>query len=195
MKAILVNRQANNRIPVFDDELHPLADVEELRTAAWPRSRSTLARAILAVSLRAGGIDFADGTPADIVSLPKREYHHLFPESLLKKDGRMEDSEIHRALNCALVTWNTNRSIAAKEPVAYLRERVERAPLGEAQIRRRLESHAIPFDELNVGGYEYTKSEDARSDRIRSDYERFLEARAKMVHEVIVQLCKGEESA
>ena len=174
--------------------MHPLADVEELRTAAWPRSRSTLARAILAVSLRAGGIDFADGTPADVVSLPKREYHHLFPESLLKNDGHLEDREVHGALNCALITWNTNRSIAAKEPVAYLRERVERAPLGEDQIRRRLGSHAIPFDELNVGGYNDTTCEDARADRIRSDYERFLEVRAKMVHEVIVRLCEGEES-
>ena len=80
-------------------------------------------------------------------------YHHLFPAALLGNEGCLDESSINRALNCALVTWNTNRNISAEEPVTYLRERVERAPLGEEQIRRRLSSHIIPFEGLNVGGY------------------------------------------
>ena len=193
LKARLVGGQQEGPIPIFNDELHPVADVRELLNAAWPRSRNTLARAILAVSLRAGGIDFADGIPADSTSIPKREYHHLFPDALLRQDGKMVDREIHRALNCAVVTWNSNRSFAAKEPIAYLRERVERAPLGEQQIRNRVASHIIPYDKINVGGYADIECEDARAEQIRSDYERFLEARAEMMHKKIVRLCRGEE--
>lgn len=193
LKFRLVDGQQESRIPIFDDELHPIADVRELLNAAWPRSRNTLARAILAVSLRAGGIDFADGIPADSTSIPKREYHHLFPDALLRQEGKMDEREIHRALNCALVTWNTNRTFAAKEPIGYLRERVERAPLGEQQIRTRVGSHVIPYDKLNVGGYADIACEDERSERIRSDYEQFLQARAEEIHAVIVRLCNGEE--
>ena len=199
LKSRLVDGQVDSRIPVFDDEQHPLVDVGELLNAGWPRLRNTLARALLAVSLRSGGYDFADGTQADSLSLPNREYHHLFPDSLLRNDGRMEDGEINRALNCALVTWNTNRNISAKEPVKYLRERVERATSdedqsewAEEQIKSRLASHAIPYDELNVGGYTDITCEDARAERIRKDYQEFLEARAKMIHKKIIRLCRGE---
>ena len=199
LKLRLVDGQEDSRIPIFDDEQHPLVNVGELVNAGWPRLRNTLARAILAVSLRLGGYDFADGTQADSVSLPNREYHHLFPDSLLRNDGRMEDREINRALNCALVTWNTNRNISAKEPVKYLRERVERATFDEGQskwaeeqIKGRLASHVIPYDELNVGGYADITCEGARSEQIRADYERFLQARAEMIYEAVVRLCNGE---
>ena len=139
-----------------------LPAVEELERAPWPRLRNTLARGILAATLRGGGRDFADGTPANRDSLSKREYHHLFPAALLRNDGCLDESQINLALNCALVTWNTNRNISAKEPVAYLRERVQRAPLGEEQIRSRLNSHIIPFEELNAGGYSDICGEEIR---------------------------------
>ena len=200
LKSRLVDGQYDSRIPIFDNEQHPLVDVGELRNAGWPRLRNTIARALLAVSLRFGGHDFADGTQANSTSLRNREYHHLFPDALLRNDGRMEDHEINRALNCALVTWNTNRNISAKEPVKYLRERVDRAAVdadqsewAEEQIRSRLASHVIPYDELNVGGYSEISCDEERASRIREDYDRFLDARAEMIHRKIVRLCNGEE--
>ena len=193
LKARLVARTTVNAIPILDEARFPIAEVGELERAPWPRLRNTLARGILAVSLRGGGRDFADGTPASWESLSKREYHHLFPAALLKNESGMDEPDINLALNCALVTWNTNRNISAKEPVAYLRQRVARAPLGEDQIRRRLSSHIIPFERLNVGGYTDIPDEEARSARIRSDYERFIHARAEAIHRVIKILCCGEE--
>lgn len=193
LKARLVDGKATVPIPVLDEALFPIAEVEELERAPWPNLRNTLARGILAVSLRGGGTDFADGTPANRESLSRREYHHLFPASLLKNEGRLDESYINLALNCALVTWNTNRDISAKEPVAYLRERVERAPLGVDQIRRRLSSHVIPFEELNVGGYSNIAAEEERSAKIKSDYECFIHARAEAIHRVVKKLCNGEE--
>ena len=195
LKARLVDRDAAAPIPVLNKVDFPIAEVEELEGAPWPRLRNTLARAILTVSLRGGGRDFADDTPASRQSLTGREYHHLFPVALLNESG-MDESKINLALNCALVTWNTNRNISAKEPVAYLRERVERVELGnvdESDIRRRVNSHIIPFDELNVGGYSGIVDEEARARQITSDYLRFIRARAEAVHEVIEKLCRGEE--
>ena len=193
LEAQLVGGQAHAPIPVLDETRFPIAAVEALERAPWPRIRNTLSRAILAVSLRGGGWDFADETPATRESLTRREYHHLFPAALLRSDGQLDDSDINLALNCALVTWNTNRHISAKEPVAYLRERVERAPLGEDQIRRRLRSHQIPYTELNVGGYADIRSQNERSARVRSDYRRFVRARAEETYGVVAKLCNGEE--
>ncbi|MDE2717880.1 MAG: DUF262 domain-containing protein, partial [Chloroflexota bacterium] len=167
LRARLVEGNETTPIPVLDEVNFPIAEIEELARAPWPRLRNTLARGILAVSLRGGGTDFADGTPASRVSLAKREYHHLFPATLLRNEGNLDESSVHLALNCALITWNTNRSISAKEPVAYLRERAQRAPLGEKQIQRRLNAHIIPFGELNVGGYPNVTNDEEREETIK----------------------------
>jgi hypothetical protein len=70
------------------------------------------------------------------------------------------------------VTWKTNRTISDKDPEKYLAERREGSNLGEAEIRARLASHLIPFDEM-VGG----------------DYEAFLSARAELVHDAMNAIC------
>ena len=44
LKSRLVDGKKDNPIPIFDDELHPIADVRELLNAAWPRSRNTRPR-------------------------------------------------------------------------------------------------------------------------------------------------------
>lgn len=191
LKARLVDGETTASIPVLDDAMFPIAEVGELERAPWPKLRNTLARGILAVSLRGGGLDFADGTPASWETLSRREYHHLFPSALLANEGCLDESYINLALNCALVTWNTNRNISAKEPFAYLRERVKRSLLGEEQIRHRLSSHFIPFEELNVGGYSNIVKEE-RPEKIRSDYERFIRSRAEAIHGVVKKLCNGE---
>ncbi len=193
LKARLVDGDATASIPILDDTLFPIASEQELEKAPWPRLRNTLARGILAVSLRGGGLDLADDTPASYESLSKREYHHLFPASLLRNEADIEESDINLALNCALITWNTNRNISAKEPLAYLRERSERASLGVDQIQRRLSSHTIPFEELNVGGYSEITETEVKSERIRYDFKRFIAARAKVIYSAVEKLCNGEE--
>ncbi len=191
LRAILVGDGAEEAVPLFDDERYPLPGPEELIQARWPKTRDSLGRAILNVTIRAGAHDLADGAAATRDQIRKREYHHFFPAALLENDGKLGASEINRALNCALITWNTNRTISAKEPIRYLRERVERAALGEDEIRRRLATHYIPYGELNVGNYETLSSED-RAARVRADYEAFLNARAELVLTPIAALCSGD---
>jgi hypothetical protein len=177
--------------PIFDEEEYPLPGVEVLVQARWPKYKDILGRGVLAVSLQAGGHDLADEALATRESIRNREYHHLFPDSILTgEDAGLESGKSYRALNCALITWRTNRVISAKEPIAYLRDRIRGADLGDQAVRERLATHFVPYDELSVGWSDITDSSD-RGERIRSDYQRFLEARARMLIDPITRLCSG----
>lgn len=157
---------------VFDDAQYPLPQTDELIAARWPTNKDRLGRAILALALHQGGLDLADGSTVSRANLPKREYHHLFPDAHLTRQG-ISDAEIYRSLNCALVTWQTNRNISDKEPERYLAERLEGTPIGEAEVRQRLSSHLIPYDEMVTG-----------------DYGQFLERRAQLVRDKMLKLCE-----
>jgi hypothetical protein len=159
---------------IFDEDLYPLPEVGELLTAGWPKKKDRLGRAILAAAIRKGGVDLADGSTASRNNLGHREYHHVYPDAYLSAKG-LSAVEIYRSLNCALVTWSTNRTISAKAPERYLADRLDNSALGEPEIRQRLASHLIPYDEMVSG-----------------DYTAYLEARAKLVHEAMVRLCNGE---
>jgi hypothetical protein len=162
---------------IFDNEQHPLPQDDELIAASWPVRRDRLARAILALALKQGGLDLADGSSATRTNLAKREYHHLFPVAHLARLGVPEDSA-YRSLNCALVTWKTNRTISDKEPEHYLAERRDGTdlgdgnPLGDTEIKARLTSHLIPYDEMVAG-----------------DYKAFLGKRASLIHAAMAALC------
>ena len=160
---------------VFDEKAHPLPTVEEIGVAGWPKRKDRLPRSILALSFRNGGLDFADAVPASRDHLQLREYHHLFPDAWLQRELNLKNPEIYLALNCALVTWKTNRSISDKAPDKYISQRLEASVLGEAEIRRRLESHLIPYDPI-----------------MQNDYPGFVSARAELMHNLMSKLCRGE---
>jgi hypothetical protein len=170
LKALIAGASATNPT-VFDDELYPLPETQELILARWPKRKDRLARAILALALKQGGIDLADGSTVNRGNLARREYHHLFPDAYLRNIG-VSDDQIYRSLNCAVVTWQTNRNISAKEPERYLAERRDGTDLGEAEVRARLATHLIPYDEMVAG-----------------DYSAFLAKRASLVHAAMVELC------
>jgi hypothetical protein len=156
---------------VFNDEEYPLPAAEELMHAGWPRKKDRIGRAILAIALRQGGYDLADGSTVSRANLAKREYHHLFPQAYLHEIG-VSDDQINRALNCALVTWQTNRNISDKDPEKYLAERLDGTGISLAELEARLRSHLIPYAELVAG-----------------DYTAFLKKRASMAIEKMNELC------
>jgi hypothetical protein len=155
--------------PIFD---LPTPGADEILFTGWPKKRDRLARAVLLLSFQGGAFDLADGREITQDNVSQREYHHLFPVAYLK-DQRKE-GEAFNALNCALVTWRTNRAIAAKEPITYLLERVEAAALGDEALQNRLKSHAIPYESMAEG-----------------DYDSFLSSRAEMLERAIRELCNG----
>lgn len=179
---ILVDGADESAAPILRDAAYPPPSVAAIAAAGWPKGQTILGRGLLALQIRCGAEDLADGVRASWASITSashpREYHHLFPDSLLREAG-LEKEKIFRSANCALLTWRTNRVISNKDPVAYLRERSEQNTLGEAELKRRLQTHLIPFDELAVGYAELDESD--RLAKIRLDYDRFLQARANLL--------------
>ncbi len=188
LKALLLRPDFSDNelttVPALNRAEFPLADVDSLMTAGWPKAAGIEARAILAVSTYFGAIDFADGKTATFDSIQKREYHHVFPDALLKEAG----IESYLALNCALITWKTNRIIGRKDPLDYLQERVEWAD--EAAVGDRLKSHLIAFDLLSKGGYAGLEGA-ALAQRLNGDFDAFLRDRAKLVETAMLTLADG----
>ncbi|ATG88318.1 GmrSD restriction endonuclease domain-containing protein [Methylomonas koyamae] len=167
-------KSGNGSPEIFDETAFPVAGVEDFKSSSWPYRKDRLARAILAIGLKSGGFDFADGAPSSFENLQTREYHHIFPQAWLK-ENKYKEFEINRALNCALISWRTNRNISAKTPSAYVKERMEASSLGQAEVERRLESHLIPVQLL-----------------MSDNYEGFLEERAQLMKKVADKLCSGQ---
>lgn len=166
---------------------------EQLIAAAWPKAKTILGRGLLALSIKCGADDMADGARANVNSITSRqnprEYHHLFPASTLE-DAGLEGDQIYKALNCALITWRTNRVISNKDPVSYLKERSQNNSLGHDELVRRLKTHLIPFDALSVG-YDGLTGE-AKSTKIKADYKSFLEKRAAIMEKAVIAACDGK---
>ncbi len=167
----LVAESGGEGAAILDEEQYPVPHLQELLLAGWPKKKDRVARAILALALRHGGLDLADASPVSRENLAKREYHHLFPDAYLKRQD-VPDDQIYRSLNCAVVTWQTNRNISDKEPERYLAERREGTDIGESEIRARLASHLIPYDEMMQG-----------------DYKAFLTKRAEMIYQAMIEVC------
>lgn len=173
LSAMIAGSSEGITCELFDEKAYPLPAVEELIVAGWPGGKDRLPRALLATALRAGALDFADGATASLENIGRREYHHIFPVDLL--GGDRADGIANRALNCALVTWRTNRKIAAKSPRDYIEQRTEAAELGREEVQHRLATHLIPYESLIAG-----------------DYEAFLAERARIVQPHIEALCAGK---
>jgi hypothetical protein len=105
-------------------------------------------------------------------------------------DAEIPREQIFRALNCALVTWRTNRTISNKDPVAYLKERADNSALGVEDLKRRLRTHLIPYKPLAVG-YD-GMSDDARRTQVKGDYALFLSTRAEILARAVQLACTGK---
>lgn len=175
----------NAEVPVLNREDFPLTPIEKLSKLGWPKKSGINERGILAITTNLGATDFADGQNASYESIQLREYHHIFPDALLKEAG-MESS---LALNCALITGKTNRDIGRKDPLKYIKERTEWAE--ESTIRQRLKTHLISYDLLAQASYEKL-DEQALKIQLKSDFEGFLNDRSNVLYAAIQRLTLGE---
>lgn len=189
LKALLANPDFSQKdyrtVPVLDRDAYPLADADSLLAAGWPKAAGIEARGILAVTTYLGAEDFADGKAATYENIQKREYHHIFPDALLADAG----INSFRALNCALITWKTNRMIGRKDPLDYLQERVDKADVKE--VMGRLNSHLIPFDHLAKAHYNGLTGP-ALKERLERDFNDFLAERARRVAAAVASLAQGD---
>jgi hypothetical protein len=189
LKALLLKQTYSDdesaTVPVLNRKEFALADVDSLLGAGWPKQVGIEARAILAVTTYLGALDFADNKPASFENNQNREYHHIFPDALLAEAG----IDSYLALNCAFITWKTNRVIGRKDPLEYLKDRVEWA--GEESARERMKSHLIDFDILAKANYRGLVG-DQLAAKLKPDFEAFLRARAMLVHNAMTELAQGK---
>lgn len=177
-------------VPVMNRTDYPLPNYEQLMRVGWPKGADRMARAVLATTLYFGGWDFADGRPASYEALKAREYHHVFPDALL------QEAEIgsYLVLNCALITWKTNRSIGRKDPLEYLKDRVEWTE--EADVSQRLETHLLDYKLLAASHYVDDQQQPLKGqaliDKLKPEFEQFLEWRARRVAIAAARLAGGE---
>ncbi len=173
-------------IPVLNREAYKLADINVLMDAGWPKKVGIKARGILAVSSYFGAHDFADSKKASYSSVQKREYHHIFPKVLLSESGIDSDY----ALNCVLITWKTNRIIGRKDPIEYLKKRVEWAD--EVTVSDRLKTHLVSYELLSKAQYQELNGETLKS-KLEVDLKQFMRNRAQLVHQAVKRLVSGEQ--
>lgn len=180
------DEQAFSEVPVLNRAEYKLADVDELLAVGWPKNVGIEARGILAVSNYFGALDFADNKQASFESIQNREYHHIFPRALLAEAGL----ESYYALNCALITWKTNRIIGRKDPLEYLRERVQWSD--ETTVSNRLKTHLVSYELLKKAHYQELEG-DALKSKLAEDFGAFMRDRAILVAEAIGGLARGEQ--
>ncbi|WP_419861458.1 GmrSD restriction endonuclease domain-containing protein [Candidatus Palauibacter sp.] len=179
--------QMKRYVPVFSnafplpkrDALYDLDD-----PLAPPTRKDSLSRSLLVASLQKGAKDFGSGAAVSESNVGTREAHHLFPKGFLRslKPAVTEPKQINHCLNYALVSGPTNRRIAAKAPLDYLRDRYRRdVSLMEEELRARIESHLIPYEALEV-----------RERNSRNAYHQFLKKRAGLLEPAIRKLADGQ---
>ena len=157
---------------LFDKELHRLPTVDELIRGGWPARKDRLGRAIMAASLFGGGRDLASGESVDAESARSREYRQVLPSEAIPEEipGQWADS----ALNCWFVSGKPKRK-SAETCRQHLETLTGEADIAQEELRDRLESHMIPYDELSGG-----------------DFKAFLDERAKRIHAAMIKLASGE---
>lgn len=79
-------------------------------------------------------------------------------------------------------------AIGRKDPLQYLKERY--AWTTHEIVRERLHSHLIPINEMTNGGYEGL-TEQAKKEKIKNDFETFLQKRADLVIKTVSLLVAG----
>ena len=98
----------------------------------------------------------------------KLEFHHIFPKSLLQKNG-FQKQEINDISNLAFVTGNTNKKIRDKSPKDYLPSIIEKR--GEIQLSHQ----CIPLEEKLWNVERYHEFLEARREQVSARLNEFLQ--------------------
>jgi hypothetical protein len=135
-------------------------------------ARSTLfSTTYLALKAR-GAKDWRSGLGLSLTHQGKMhyiEYHHIFPKSLLAREG-YDKAEINEIANIAFISGRSNRDILNKEPKKYFPEKIIAKHGQEALI-----THLIPTDPQLWELSRYRDFLDWRRQRLTEEVNKLLE--------------------
>ena len=178
-------RTLRKNVPIFSmpvPRVETLHDLDE--PLAPPTRKDALSRALLVATLQKGARDFGSGEIVSSTNIGGRQAHHLFPKAYLRASSPAvtDAKQINHCLNYALVSGPTNRKIAAKAPLEYMRDRYQHdKQLGEAELEQRVKSHLIPY-----GAFAICEKDSGGA------YGQFLLERATLVQSAIKNLADGQ---
>jgi hypothetical protein len=114
--------------------------------------------------------DFMSNITIDIVNsmLQSPDIHHIFPEAYCEKNG-IKKSKYNSIVNKTPILPETNRSIGGNAPSIYTKAIMKKVSgLSEEELKNRIESHFINYNEL-----------------IADDFDSYFVARAKSLLNLI----------
>lgn len=173
-------------ITAFDDQDHPLYDADYLmRHAGWigsSRLGKALATAVMGVDPKP--IEWMTGTPLSATAIRelqgcrKLDRHHVFPKKALG-EGDVDEKLIQHGLNGVVLDQRTNLRLWKIPPSEYVARMLDELEVDEKELRRRVESHLVPYTELK-----------SKRGSIRHRYNRYLQQRAELMAERIEELAR-----
>lgn len=170
---------------IFDEREYPLPDGDEIGEEGWPKSKGTLKRAILAVCVKRGAKGIETGESLSRDTSRQRDYHHVYPKTLLGPDG-----DAMLAVNCMMLEPEANRSWNSDWPGDYLARKIDRGgggPEARTKLIRRLETHTLPAEHLLAAKGGGTHGSPLES------YRQFRDKRIALILKGMRLLCDGEE--
>ena len=169
-------------IPIFSKTVG-FPDVKKLSNFTEPLNKSsTLGKSLLIISMLEGARDLASGEEIYERNIKGRQCHHIFPKKFLQEKSK--DSPKEHVLNlCYIEEWS-NKTISNKPPSEYIKDRFIKNPdLTEKDLKKRIESHLIPYEVIK----------DAGETDVKETYHRFIKTRAKLFDQKIQDLVKVPE--
>jgi hypothetical protein len=138
-------------------------DVGTLRKQRMSKG-NPYARAYLLLLAQKSPLDLVNGQKIDLgealSKYNRKEYHHVFPQAFLKKQG-YETDEVNSMCNfCFLPSWS-NKKISSREPADYIQNMVP-----AERIKQILESNLLPLRMEVYTGNDYDEFLKLRSERV-----------------------------
>ncbi len=167
----------------------------EIISAGWPKKGGILARGILQTCLQLGGKDPISGIALDENNVQGRNYHHIFPESILKN---IEGANPNLALNCLFISMQSNGKFDNDLPGTYLKALWENSKIKKIETQNYFDTHLIDKDLFDY----LVKIDDQRyknaggkinESKLLNAYNDFIEKRAQLVKNKINKLLKTGE--
>lgn len=175
--------QRQEQVPVFRLALPSASDLSSLQ---WI-GRSRLGKAVAAAVASSGhgarawftGRSLDRTRIRELDTLGRLDRHHVFPKGALEHlpTKFLDKYPVNHGLNGVWLPKDENQSLGKKDPRVYVREMVQRTDgLSEAEVRRNIESHRIPYDVMMA------------DEPVEVRYPKFLQERAEMIEALLADL-------